>query len=136
MPIKRDSVTIASKIMIPAYVLLTFGLGFVYLVDPLNNIDQDKPLVIPRTVMGGDMEPWGILFLVLSLVMCLTLWRGSRLALCFGLCACAVTFLLWSVLYVASCYTDPLAPATAPMYPAFVATACVASTYSLLRREV
>jgi hypothetical protein len=135
-PLDRAHVTKASRVMLPAYIALTGALGLVYLFDPLGNLSRAQPLAFPRAVMGGHMEPWGALFLALSIGLAASLCRGSALAVCLALCCSAVTFALWAVMYLATTLSDQAASVTASFWPAFVSTACVASLRSILAREV
>lgn len=135
MPLTRATVTVASRIMLPTYVLLVVALGLIYLLDPLDNLRGVPALAFPRLVVGGSMAPWGLIFLSIGAVMGSAFATHSRIWFCFGLCLCAVTFFLWAGMYVVSLVIDPDTSLTAPLYPLFVSTACAASTFSLLARE-
>jgi hypothetical protein len=135
VPLTRRTITAASRIMLPAYVALTAAFGIVYLTDPFGRLHDVPALAFPREVMQGSMTPWGIVFLGIAAVMSAAFITRSRIWFCFGLSLCAVTFVLWGGMYAVSIGIDSRASVTAPFYPLFVATACVASMTSLLRGE-
>lgn len=136
MPLTRETVTAASRIMLPAYVVCSAAFGLVYTFDPLDNLETINALEFPRQVMGGTMLPWGLLFLALTLVMVAAFTRSDRMMMAFGLCCCAVTWLIWGCLYAGSIIINPETSMLAPVLPWFVTTACIASTVSLIKREV
>lgn len=136
MPLTRETVTSASRIMLPAYVALAAAYGIVYLLDPLGRLAGAHSLDVPRAVMGGSMRPWGVLFLGLAGFLALCLLRHSRKAYVFGACVAASAWVLWAGMYAASIFTDPMASVLAPVGPLFYVTAIFATSVSLLRREV
>ena len=135
MPLTKATVTVASRIMLPTYVALTAVIGLVYLLDPCNRLDGIPALTAPRWVMGGQMWPWGLLFLGLSVVMLAAFNTHRREWFIFALYGCAATFLMWAIMYGISIFLDPTTSLLAPVYPLFVVRACRASAQSLLRGE-
>lgn len=136
MPLTRATVTVASRIMLPAYCLLCAAFGLVYTFDPGHRLNTVPALTFQRQVMGGTMLPWGLLFLGLAVLMVLAFTRKSRMTFAFALCCCAVTWLLWGGMYAVSVAQEPRASVLAPVLPLFVVAACIASTASLLKGEV
>ena len=136
MPLTKATVTAASRIMLPTYVALTATLGVVYTFDPLDRLNSVHALTAQRWVMGGQMWPWGVLFLGLSAVMLAAFRTHRREWFVFALYGCAAAFVMWGLLYAASVVLDPETSLLAPVYPLFVARACRASAKSLLAREV
>lgn len=136
MPLTRQTVTAASRIMLPAYAVLSGAFGLVYTFDPLGRLDGVHALAAQRAVMNGTMTPWGLLFVGLALLMLLAFRIRNRMMFAFALCCCAVTWFLWGVLYTVSIFIDPETSLLAPGLPLFVVTACIASTVSLLKGEV
>ena len=130
--IKRE-VTVAARVMLPTYVVLTFLIGVTYLTDPLGRLDGVNALSAQRSIMS--MKWWGTLFIAISLTMALAFRRRSRAWFVFGLYACAATMGIWAALYTVSIFTTDNASVTTPMYPLFVAIACHASAKSLLAKE-
>ena len=135
MPLDREHVTAASRIMLPTYVALTLALGLVYTFDPLHRLHGIPALAAQRAVMGGQMWPWGLLFLALSGLMLAAFLQRRRQWFVFALYGCAAAFLMWAVLYTVSIFLDPTTSLLAPAYPLFVVRACRASAKSLLRGE-
>lgn len=136
MPLTRSTVTVASRVMLPTYVVLATLIGGYYVVDPGHRLGAVHALTFARWLTGGNMAIWGWIFLGLAALMCAAFATRNRLAFAFGLCCCAVTMLLWSAMYAASAIVDPETSLLAPVWPLFVAVACVASVASLLHREV
>jgi len=135
MPLTKANVTAASRIMLPTYIVLTGVIGIVYTFDPLGRLDGVAALAAQRWIMGGQMWPWGLVFLGLSAVMLAAFRQKRREWFVFALYGCAVTFAMWSVLYAVSIFLDPVTSLLAPVYPLFVVRACRASAKSLLRGE-
>lgn len=126
MPLTRGSVTVASLIMVPTYVILTATIGAAYLLGRL-----DCPMM-----MHGQPRSWGYLFLGLSGVMAAAFATQRRFGFCFALCCCAVTMLLWAAMWRFAHNADREAATLVPILAIFVAVACVASVASLLKGEV
>jgi hypothetical protein len=135
MPLDRASVTVASRVMLPAYVALATVYGLVYLFDPADRLRSSHALAYPRAVMGGSMKPWGWLFLALALVLLVALRSHERQAYILGLCVCAAAWLGWACLSAISVRTDPAASLLSPIPSLFYFTASIASVRSLLTRE-
>lgn len=133
MPLDRSHITAASKIMLPTYVVLATLAGLVYTFDPLGRVAGIHTLAFQRSVM--PLWIWGCLFLGLAALMVLALARHSRDGFAFALAVSAVTWFAWGCLYLVSAATDPQASILAPAFPWFVATACIASMVSLVKRE-
>jgi hypothetical protein len=136
MPLTRETITVASRVMLPAYTILSAAFGLVYTFDPLDRLGRVHALAAQRAVMGGSMLPWGLVFLALTALMVAAIVAKNRLLFAFGLCCCAMTWGMWSVLYAVSAVIDPQTSVLAPAFPAFVVACCVASTMSLLKREI
>lgn len=135
MPLTRATVTAASRIMLPAYVLLTAWFGFQYLFDPTGRINRSHGLVYPRQVMGGTMAPWGLVFLGLAALMLLAIALRNDTTFALALGMGVVVFLIWFWCSVKSMSLDPTVAPTAPAVWLFIATACFASLVSLVKRE-
>jgi len=135
MPLTKANVTAASRVMLPTYVVMTAVIGLVYLLDPLGRLERVHALTAQRMLMGGQMWPWGLVFLGLSVVMLAAFRQHRRTWFVFALYGCAVAFLMWAILYAVSIFLDPATSLLAPVYPLFVVRACRASAKSLLRGE-
>lgn len=136
MPLTRKTVTAASRIMLPAYVILSAVFGLVYVFDPFGRLDGVHALAFQRRLTGGSMVVWGLIFLGLAVLMLVAFTRHSRLLFAFALCCCAFTWFLWGCAYTASVVIDPQTSILAPVLPWFVTACCTASSVSLLKREV
>lgn len=136
MPLTRSTVTVASRIMLPAYVVLSAAFGLVYTFDPLHRLHSVHALAFQRQVGGDSMLLWGLIFLGLAAAMVVAFSRHNRMLFAFALCCCAVTWFLWGCMYAVSAVIDPQTSLLAPVLSWFVTTCCVASTASLLKREL
>lgn len=133
MPLDRDHVTIASRVMLPAYVLadLLFGVAFV--------LPGSRPLRAPALGPARDVLPlavWGGIWLAVAVVMAAALLRRSRLMFTFALSTNAVAWFLWGCLLEAAVLSQPAVTYLACVLPWFVAVASIASMQSLLREEI
>lgn len=133
MPLTRTNVTAASRVMLPAYVVLTASVGAVYTFDPLRRLAGVPALAVPRMLM--PMTGWGLVFFGVAAVMFAAFLSKRRHLFIVGLYLCAATFLLWGIMYAASVATEPTTSVLAPAYPLFVVVCCYASAKSLLRGE-
>lgn len=136
MTLRREKVTVASRIMLPTYVALTAAFGLIYLINPLGRLDNSPALTYPRMMMGGSMAPWGALFLAIAVTMAAAMLSHWQYGFLLALCCCAAVFLMWAGMYCASIKVDPNASLTSPIYPLFVVRCCYATTRSLLKGEV
>jgi hypothetical protein len=135
MPLTRSNVTVASRIMLPTYVVLTTMFGLVYVIDPFGSLGNISALRFQRSVM--PMAAWGAILLALSALMVVAFTRQSRMLFAFALACCAMTWFLWGGMYAVSVALAPTeASLNAPILPWFVSVACVASMASLLKGEV
>jgi hypothetical protein len=131
MPLTRDHV--ASRIMVPSYVVLCAAYGIVYVTDPGSRISGIGALSFQQRLM--PMPMWGVVMLTVAAVMLTALLAGSRDLFTFALAFCAAVWFLWGCLYAVSVVTDPHVSVLAPVTSWFVACACVASMRSLLTDE-
>lgn len=129
----RDAITIASRIMLPAYVALSLAYGLVYVADPAHRLDGVSALTFQRSLM--PMWCWGCVHLALAALMGVALYLRSRMVFAFALACCAMTWLLWGAMYAVSVLQTSDTSVLAPLPSLFVTTACIASMTSLLRGE-
>lgn len=132
--LNRTSVTVASRIMLPAYVVLSTAFGVDYLFDPLGRVEHQSALTYQRSVM--DMRIWGALLLLLAFGMIVALVVHSRSSFVVALAVCASVWFVWGCLYVISAVQDPGASPLAPVVAWFVSVCCLASMASLMSGEV
>jgi len=135
MPLTRQNVTAASRVMLPAYVVLTGTIGLVYTLDPGHRLADVPALTVARMLMGGSMTGWGLLFLGVTAILLAAFLSHRRLLFVLGLYLCGATFAMWACLYGASTVTTPGTSLLSPVFPLFVCACCYASAKSLLRGE-
>lgn len=149
MILRPSTVTVASRIMLPWYVVANAWLGLAYLLgDPQRT---DRPgFDLARDTPGG-IRTWGGVFLVVAAVICYGLLTGSRTLVGATLIYAAVWHFVWGVAVAASTfvttaswheltlggvsmvYPHPSLDAglTGPMWPWTLAAASLASAASL-----
>ncbi len=133
MPLDRANVTATSRIMLPAYVILTATVGFVYTFDPFGRVAAVSALTFQRSLM--PLWIWGALFLALAAVMLAAFARRSRHMFALALSVASVTWFTWGCFYLTSAVIDPHVSILAAVFPWFIATACIASMVSLVTGE-
>lgn len=131
MPLDRQHVTTASRIMLPTYVAFFGLLGLNYLTA------EDTALANPALAFANDVMPlpiWGGLFIACAFVMFCALVTKRRLLYRWALRMCGLSMLFWAgVILWAS--LDEAATPFAAAWAGFVATACYATDRSLATRE-
>lgn len=134
MPLDRAHISNASATMLPAYVVLctVFGLG--YVIDP-----QGRLGVAPSTTFQREVAPldaWGGILLGLAALMVAALFTRRRLLFAYALCCGVLTWAVWGCVIAASIPITPNTSYLAPVPAWFFAVCCLASTRSLVSREV
>lgn len=133
MPLDRAHVTIASRTMLPVYILVELAFGIAYTTDPGNRLNLAPSVEFQRELM--PLWLWGLLQLTLALLMAAALAAHHRATFAYALAVGAVTWFLWGASIGASIFLTPNTSYLAPVLPWFVTLACVASMRSLLARE-
>jgi hypothetical protein len=133
MPLDKAHVTRASRIMLPAYPIffLAFGLGL--LLTPTRVM-----LATPSFRTAADIMPlptWGAILVGVAAFQAFALGGRRRSTYLAALGVGLVCMVGWVLIFAWAAFQGG-APWTAPMWPAFVAVACVASMVSLEAREV
>ena len=132
MPLTRDTVTAASRIMLPTYCALFAILGVNYMTT------GDRLLQSPAleyASRGLPLPAWGAMFLAASGVMVTALMHHERFWFRFALWVGIVCLGVWSLIFIAAAVWSDASPG-AWAWPAFAAVACFASDRSLLKGEV
>lgn len=129
----RSTVTVASRIMLPTYVLLFGVLGANYALTPSARLNDSPALDFASVVL--PLPVWGCMFLAASAAMATALLTHRRLLFRIALWVGLVCLALWAVVFLAAAIFSNASP-TACAWPAFAAVACYASDRSLLKGEV
>ncbi len=133
MPLNRKSITIASRVMLPTYILFALVVGVIYILDPNGSLGNSPALryqneVLPWPVWGGVLVAEGLAMAVAWFV------SHRRMVFAFVLAMYAVTMLLLSVTNLVGIIVASATP-LAPLYPFFIAVASTASIASLVNRD-
>lgn len=134
MPLTRATVTAASRIMLPAYVIHATWFGLVYFLDPQGRVSRNPSLTAARVML--PMWAWGLLFLGLAVMMVVAMASHRRNLEVYALMIYATANVVWALVYFAALFLSPDASFNGPAASGLVACACIASTVSLLRREI
>lgn len=128
MPLTREHVTAASRIMLPTYpvFLLVVGLNLTFTSDA-------RLLASPGLSYAArsfDLTFWGIGFLTVALVLAAALLVHRRHWYQVGLGVAISWLLIWTGVLALAALNGGASP-TAWVWPAFIARACWASLVSL-----
>lgn len=133
MPLDRAHVTVASRVMLPAYPLFMGALGVSFVVAP------DRILLKTPTFNFADrlapLPLWGVMFLLAAAGMTLALLIHRRAAYQAAIVVAFGAMGWWTILTFASTVAGDASP-TAALWPAFVSVALYATYQSLVSREV
>ena len=135
MQLDRKHVTVASRVMLPAYAVLFAGLGLNYVVTSRARLTLSPTLAYADGLL--PLPAWGVLFLCVAALMVAALLTKTRMLFRYGLWLGIVCMTIWAGVFASAAYGPggDASPA-AFLWPAFVATACYASNRSLLTGEV
>lgn len=133
MPLDRNNITIASRVMLPAYAAANATFAAVFLLDPQRRLSLAPSLDIARNWM--PIERWGLLWLAVAAVMAAALIVRHRALFVTALAINAGAWFAWGFLTGAAVFTQPNVTPLASVLPWFVAVASFASMLSLLAGE-
>lgn len=126
----RHSMTAASRIMLPTYAALFLLSGANYLTIDSGVLAASPALAYADHVI--DLRGWGLLFIADGLLMVAALIIGQRIWFRYALLLAFLSEVVWSVVFaVAALDNSGVVSRSAWLWPAFAATACVASYRSL-----
>lgn len=120
--------------MVPTYIVLCSVTGFFYIFDPNGTLSVAPVYKTQREMLSLWM--WGSVMWGLALMMLGAMIIHNRWVFAYALCCCALTWLLWGGAFALSAATTNNVTWLAPSLPVFVVVACIASTASLLSKEV
>lgn len=135
MTLDRTSVTVASRVMLPTYVVLFAGLGTNYAVTPMLS---GRLAASPALAYANGLLPlpaWAMMFLTVAVLMAGALASGNRHLYRYALWLAILSMTIWAVVFALAVFRGEGSP-TAFFWPSFVAVACYASNRSLLAGEV
>jgi hypothetical protein len=133
MPLDRAHVTVASRIMLPMYVVFFAVVGANYLTASMTRLQASPMLRYADRLMS--IRVWGALFLGCALLMLAALIRHNRSLYRYGLFVCFFSALTWTAVAIAGIFAEPVSY-SAWAWPALVAAACMASNRSLAKGEL
>lgn len=132
MPLTRGTITAASRVMLPVYVVFFTLLGLTYLLTPLSRLLASPGLAYADALLS--LRVWGGLFLVAAVVMAAAMVTQSRIAFRFALILCGLSMATFTAALMVAIFKSEASPA-AWSWSAFVVAACVASERSLAAGE-
>lgn len=132
MPLTRATVTSSSRLMLPAYVAFFAVVGGNWLATPRERLLASPGLAYADALL--TIRAWGALFLGAAVVMAAALATRHRDAFRGALLFCFLTLLCWAAVMVFAAFRSETTP-SGWAWPAFIATACLASYRSLTARE-
>lgn len=133
MPLTRDNITAASRIMLPLYVLLYLSVGLAFLLQAPGRTDGPA-FEAPKSLL--PIEAWGWLFFVVGAAELIALALRRRSLYQHALIVGAGLAAFWAVVIFASALSSPLVSYTSGMWVAGMAVAQAASARSLARYEI
>lgn len=134
MPLDREHVTVASRLMIPAYAVFFACIGINFVATPLSRLAATPGLQFAQQ-SGGGIRLYGVLFLAVGAMIAGALMSRRRALCLYALYVGALAMALWAVVQLAGAAFAENSPSSW-CWPALVAVACLATSRSLRRREV
>jgi hypothetical protein len=132
MPLDRNNITIASRIMLPSYVVFFATIGINFIVAGKPRLVSSPMIRYANNLM--TIRAWGAFFLTCAVIMLAALLVHNRYLYRYGLMVCIMSMMIWTSVAFAGIFTEPVSYA-ASAWPAFVAVACWASNKSLEKGE-
>lgn len=128
MPLSREYVTTASRVMLPTYPIFFGVVALSLILTPQARLRATPPFAYADRVL--DLDLWGFGFLGVSLALIAALFTHDRRVYRGALSLAFVWSAMWSLLYVAAAFNGQTSY-SAWVWPAFVAAACYATLRSL-----
>lgn len=132
MPLDREHMTVASRIMLPADALFFAVVGANWLTT-----SRDRLLASPGLEWADRLLPikaWGALYILVAVVILAALTQGQRVWCRAALLFAGLITLGWAALLAVGALVSGVSP-SGWAWPAYVACACWASYRSLTVRE-
>lgn len=131
-PLNRANITAASLIMLPVYPAFSGLQGLAYAFGDASRT-QTPSLEIARDLL--PIQAWGYAFLAICVLLIFGYAMRSRDVAVFVLFSAAMAYCIWAACFVVALFAVSDASLVAPLWPAFVAAACVASATSIAKQE-
>lgn len=132
MPLDREHVTAASRIMLPSYAVFFAVVGLGYMFGQAGRVFASPMLRYADHIL--PIPVWGGLFVTCSLIMVVALRSHDRLLYRWALTLCGISMVVWMGVAIAGAIWSNVT-VTAWVWPGLVTQACRASNRSLLRGE-
>ena len=137
LPLHRRTVTVASRIMLPTYVGLFTLIGLAYLFQPAARVQASPALAFADRLI--PMPVWGGIFLTTAGLLSAAMLvahrrRWTRVLAGYALWVGVVVLTTWAGIFTGAVITAG-ASLGSPVWPAFAAIACFASSRSLAAGE-
>lgn len=132
MPLTRANVTVASRVMLPAYTIFFAIIGAGLITTPFQRLSASPMLRYADTIMS--VRIWGALFVACALLMLAALARQHRTMFRFALLICFFSMVLWTIVAALGVLYEPVSY-SAWAWPAMIAAACMATNRSLAKGE-
>lgn len=128
MPLDRNHITVASKVMLPTYIIFFGVVGLNFALSQTPRLFESPMLRYANELMS--IRAWGGVFLACSAIMLTALIAHHRFLYRYGLMVCCVSMAVWATVAFAGIFTEPVS-FSAWAWPAALAAACWASNRSL-----
>jgi hypothetical protein len=133
MPLDRAHVTVASRVMLPTYVLFFAVVGSNFLAGTFGRASSSPMLRYADGLM--PIRVWGGLFCACALLMAAAMLTRNRYLYRYGLTLCCFSMIVWALVALVGIWVEPVSY-SAWAWPGFVAAACAASNRSLAQGEI
>lgn len=133
MPLTRGTVTAASRIMLPTYVIFFAWVGGNWALTDSHRLGESPALRYAATLL--PMPMWGCLLVAVSILIAVALLSHRRDLCRFALWIAAIALGLFAVIFALAGFVSVASPSAAA-WPLLGAAACIASERSLLKGEV
>lgn len=133
MPLTRASVTVASRIMLPAYTIAFAWIGFNYLLTPLDRLTESPALRYLDAVVG--LRAIGLLLVTAGALIALALMTSRRDMARYALVVAGICMGLLLVAFLVAPFLSQTSP-SAGAWPFIGLAACRASYKSVTAYEV
>lgn len=133
-PLKWESLSAPSKIMLPTYVIGFFVIGFVYTSTDKEDLVHAS-LALHYANDWIDIRIWGAMFLTISMTMTLSFLFERRALFSYALWYAAVVLASWMIILIAAAFNGS-GTFAGWVWPYIAASACIASFTSLLKDDL